>query len=407
MAIGPFVAYVLYVYFSAMDFFKTIQLLCYVGALLLILFRNESRPLIFPKYLLFYFLFICYDFYSTIGILDREFKVIWLFSNRAIGGFLIMFIIENIYVPKNYYRSILKVSKVILVIAIFVILMQQVVNPNLFIRTDLINEAHLNTGDEDRLLSIYSWLDLLAIGFSFIPIFVLIVEDLSKHNRKVTIWVISGLIFALLAKSRWIMLNSLLVMVVLYINQRHKTILFLKMTVLVPLIAVVFILALKPVGINVEGIIKDRVFENRRGGILQGSASTRILAFKAFNEFYWDEPIWGKGNIKYGMGGTGKQDYKLRRFLAGHSSQIHVGYLSLFYMYGIVGGITFLLFLYFLLLKLYKNAKKTKIWAPFLGLTGFAIANLTLVWFSVFEMGFIIVLVADRYYMQNLKESNK
>jgi len=406
VAIGPFVAYILYVYVNNMDFFKTIQLLCYVGAVLLILYRNASRPLIFPKYLLFYLLFICYDFYSTLGLLDREFKLIWLFSNKAIGGFLIMFIIENIYIPKNYYSSILKVSKVILVIAIFVIVMQQVVNPNLFIRTDLINEAHLNTGDEDRLLSIYSWLDLLAIGFSFIPIFVLIVEDLLKHKRKVTIWVISGLIFALLSKSRWVMVNSLLVMVVLLINKRHKTLMFLKILVIVPLLAGIFIVALKPVGINVEGIIKDRVFESRRGGMLQGSASTRILAFKAFNKFYWDDPIWGKGNIKYGMGGTGEQDYKLKRFLAGHSSQIHVGYLSLFYMYGLVGGITFLLFLYFLLTKLYRNAKKTKIWAPFLGLLGFAIANLTLVWFSVFEMGFIIVLVADKYYVQKLKENN-
>ena len=53
-----------------------------------------------------------------------------------------------------------------------------------------------------------------------------------------------------------------------------------------------------------------------------------------------------------------------------------------------------------LLKRLYKDAKVTKVWAPFLGFLGFAIANLTLVTFEFFYMGFIIVLVANRYYIQ-------
>ena len=55
-----------------------------------------------------------------------------------------------------------------------------------------------------------------------------------------------------------------------------------------------------------------------------------------------------------------------------------------------------------LLKRLYNDAKVTKVWAPFLGFLGFAIANLTLVTFEFFYMGFIIVLVANRYYTQNL-----
>jgi len=69
-----------------------------------------------------------------------------------------------------------------------------------------------------------------------------------------------------------------------------------------------------------------------KNNINQTSAGTRILAFKAFNDLYWDNPL-GTGPIRYGMGGTGKQDYKLRSFLKDRSSQMHVGYLSLFYMY--------------------------------------------------------------------------
>lgn len=401
IAVGPFVAYFMYIYLDAMDFFKVIQLFSFIGVFLLLIFRDRSKPLIFPKYLLFYLLFIFYDFYSTIEILGRDFKIIWLFSNRLIGGFAIMFIIENLYIPKKYFRLLLKVSRIILIIAILIILLQQVVNPNIFIRTDLINEMHTSTGDEDRLHSIYSWLGLLSVGFSFIPIFLLTVEDLDRKKKKIMLWVLAGILFALLSKSRWIMVNALLVSVILFVNHKNNFKRFSKYLILLPFTLLLFFFALKPIGIDVEGIVKDRILESKKGGMMKGSASSRILAFEAFNKFYWDNSLFGKGNIKYGMGGTGKQDYKLRKFLGGHSSQIHVGYLSLFYMYGLIGGFLFLLFLFYLLKKLYLNAKRIKIWAPFLGLLGFAIANLTLVAFSIFEMGLIIALVADRFYNQN------
>ena len=42
---------------------------------------------------------------------------------------------------------------------------------------------------------------------------------------------------------------------------------------------------------------------------------------------------------------TYKQEFKLRQFLKGRSSQIHVGYLSLFYLYGLIGGVFFISFL--------------------------------------------------------------
>jgi len=189
--------------------------------------------------------------------------------------------------------------------------------------------------------------------------------------------------------------------VILIANQRHKVREFTKYAILVPVIAIGSLILLDSVGINATKIVNDRILESDKKNINKTSAGTRVLAFKAFNALFWDSPFFGVGSIKYGMGGTGQQDYKLRSFLKGRSAQMHVGYVSLLYMYGLVGAFFFNGFLYLILRRLYRNAKKTRVWAPFLGFLGLAIGNLTLVTFSVFEMGLLIILVADRYYMNH------
>ena len=389
-----------------MDFERIIQLLSFLGIFLLVVLKEESQSIKFPKYLLFYFLFILYDFYSEFLKLDRTFEIKYLFSNRLIGGFNFIFIIENISIPKKYYTFILSISWKILLIAVIVIMIQQAIDPSFFLHMDseesrFISQAYQT---ESRLFSIYSWIGgLTSIGFCFVPIFILIVEHLYRKKKNIILWVILGLIFSLLTKARWIMLNTMLVFAILFINQKVNVKKSLKYIILVPLIFISSFYILKGVGINIEGIINTRILESDKRNFNEKSASTRLLAFKAFNELYWDNPFFGKGNIKYGMAAPeGKQDAKLSRFLRGRSSQIHVGYLSLLYIYGLVGAILFLSFLFMLLKRLYNDAKVTKVWAPFLGFLGFAIANLTLVTFEFFYMGFIIVLVANRYYTQNL-----
>lgn len=57
-----------------------------------------------------------------------------------------------------------------------------------------------------------------------------------------------------------------------------------------------------------------------------------------------------------------------------------------------------------LLKRLYNDAIKTNVWAPFLGFLGFAVANLTLVSFEFFHMGFIIAFLANKYYTQENNE---
>ena len=327
----------------------------------------------------------------------------YLFSNPLIGGFNMMFIIENLTIPKMKYDKVIRFSKYILVIAFVVILYQQAVDPLFFVRSDGFDEFSEISSDSNRLPSIYSSLGSIAIGFCFIPVFLLVVEVREKHYRNVIIWIIIGLTVAFLSKARWIMLNSFLVFILVFIINKGRFSRQLKYIFLVPFIMIASYFFLNLVGIDASAIVKNRILESDKQNLSQSSAGTRILAFEAFNRLYWNKPFLGSGNIKYGMGGTGQQEYELRSFLRGRSSQIHVGYLSLFYMYGLVGGTLFLSFLFLLLKKLYKNARQTHIWAPFLGFIGLALANWTLVAFSVFEMGLLIVFYADQYYSQHLK----
>ncbi|WP_162497578.1 O-antigen ligase family protein [Aureibaculum marinum] len=305
-------------------------------------------------------------------------------------------------------NSILKFSNILLIVAFIVILLQQVIGQEFMTNPDYMRDWGGGDETESRLVSIYSYISPVAVGFGFVPVFILITELLikSKKNKKLLLYVLLGLLFSFLTKTRWIMLNALMVFLLLYFNHRKQLTSFYKYLILVPSIVVIALFVGESFGLKTMGIVEDRILEKDSGGVGKGSASSRILAFTAFSQVYMDNPILGRGNVKYGMAGTGEQDSKLKKILGGKSSQLHVGYLSLLYIYGLVGGIFFLGFIYLILKRLYKNAEKTGYYGPFVAFLGFALANLTLVTFTFFEMGLILALLFNKFYLQSLKQKD-
>lgn len=401
--LSPFIAYVSYE-FMKIDFKTSFTVLTYLGTMLIILFSNKNNPIKFPKYLFFYLLFIFYVYYSEFFFLDRDFNFKYLVSNHLIGSFNLLFIVENISISKKYYNFLFKTSKIIIILAVLVIFIQQTFDLKFFVRHDLAAEMERIGDNKSRLMSIYSYTGLLANGLSFVPIYLLIVEDLQLKNKrkKVFIWIIVGIFYAVLTKSRWILLNFFMVFFVLLLSNEYKIKSLLTYLVLVPIILLASYITLNIAGVNAEGILKERILESDKADISQTSAGTRILAVQIFNNLYWKNSIFGVGDSKYGMGSNdrSKWNYELRNALRGRSSQIHVGYLSLFYIFGLVGGIFFLAFLILLLKGLYEGAKMTHFWSPFFGVLGFAAANLTLVTYSFFEMGLIFAVLANKYFIQ-------
>ncbi len=102
--------------------------------------------------------------------------------------------------------------------------------------------------------------------------------------------------------------------------------------------------------------------------------------------------------------------YDLMKMKGSRTSQIHVGYLSLFYYYGIVGGTLYLFFAFYLLKKLYSIAKKTGYWGSFYAfLTYFISVMGTTVSFQIYFVGYIFAMVFHRFYEQeiNLEFTNR
>ena len=74
VAFAPFVSWFTVSYLD-MDFERIIQLLSFLGIFLLVVLKEESQSIKFPKYLLFYLLFIFYNFDSEFLKLDRTFEI--------------------------------------------------------------------------------------------------------------------------------------------------------------------------------------------------------------------------------------------------------------------------------------------------------------------------------------------
>lgn len=402
IVISPFLAYFLRM-LTGKDLLTTLTLFSYLGIVLILFFSFKKNQIRFPLYLLFYLLFIIYNFYSTLYILDRDFEYRYLITSRLIGAFNFMFIIENFSLSKKDFTLILKLSKNILIIAILVIFYQHAVDSTFFIPPELLDYGGDEPTNELRLYSIYSYVTWYSNGFGFIPVFLIVVELLDRQRKNILMWLVLGLVYAILTKTRWVMINVFMAFAFLFINHKNKLDRFFKYAFIIPLIMGLSYVALNGMGINAKGIIADRIFESNKKKGSQKSAETRLLAVKIFKDLYWKNAVYGVGNVRYGMGSDehSKNNRDLHNALRGRSSQLHVGYLMLYYMYGFIGGTLFMIFLFLILKKLYKEAKLTTYWAPFLGILGFGVGNLTFVTFSMYEMGLIIALLVNRYYVTN------
>ncbi len=159
------------------------------------------------------------------------------------------------------------------------------------------------------------------------------------------------------------------------------------------------------VNIPVDKFINERILEKTSGGLEHSAAGTRILAANVFVKLFPDNPVFGVGQRLWDYGSTG--DQTLATALQGRSSQMHVGYLTLLYDYGIAGAIPFILFLIAITKKLYKDSKLHNNWGVFLGFLGFIVSNLTLVNFSLLFSGIIILLVYNNHLLEKTSYENK
>jgi hypothetical protein len=140
----------------------------------------------------------------------------------------------------------------------------------------------------------------------------------------------------------------------------------------------------------------QRILEEDSGGFGYGASESRIFSFFVFAELFPEHPFLGKGEFHTFELASG--DPELQSALINKSSQLHVGYLSLLYYYGIFGGILYFLFIYYLMKDFYIVAKKASRWGPFFVFVGFLFINFTLVYLPLYDVGLILAFVFHNYY---------
>lgn len=362
-----------------------------------------------PKYVFLWFLFALYTLISdafiakTINLLD---PVAILFYDTYFVCFYVLLVIENVRIPDNFYSKIKTITKVVLIIAFIVILVQGFISTSFFVSprsygvVDLINE------EEFRLPSIYSWLGSSAyMGLAYFPLLAIIICEALKENGKY-IWILffMGAIVAFLNKSRFMMLNYLVIFSLIPLYRKVNFLGMVKVIALILGLTVASYYGAKAVNYDIDKVVNDRILESGSGSVQNSSAGTRLIAIQVFSDLFPRNPILGKGML-HGFGTNGSKDMDLVRAIHGRSSQIHVGFLSLFYYYGLIGGGLYLLFLFFLFRKLYKDAKATHFWAVFITWIMFFLTNLTLVSLDILNMGLILSLFFNNYYISKIDQN--
>lgn len=355
-----------------------------------------------PSYLIVFGLFTLYALFGNMFASDelREDGLIkYLYSNPFLQTFVGLLAVENIRVEKRWMKMAQFVLSATLIIAAIVSI-KQILDP-LFLtkETELVQGLSYDrlaeyyssnpterTGDIDRFfdgyrLSIFSYINEVSVGFDVIAIFSILIAIRFRNRFYSLILFLSSAAVGFLSSARWIMLNFFVVASQKFFNKQNKVLAFLKFSFFGILLITILLAGINLTGFNLNAFVQER--------LLAESAGTRLLAFEVFYKVFPDNPIFGT---------LGVDTEKMLMLLNGRSSQIHVGYLKLFYYYGLVGGILYLTFLGLLLKRMWGIGKASSYWGGFFAFLAFAIANLTLVKFDLFHYGLLLAILFSNFF---------
>ena len=249
------------------------------------------------------------------------------------------------------------------------------------------NPATLTYIEQHRNFSIFSWININSLGVTFPILISILLSFTGKSKQPTPIIILSGIIVSFLTKARYVMISTIIVISQLFFGKkvelRRKIYLIL---LIIALFSLLIILA-NAYNYDIQQVVANRIFEKRTGG---QSAGARIASYYVFLEVFPSHPIFGVGP---------QTGYDVLQMLRGITTNIHIGYLSYLYFYGIFGFMFLLGSLFFLL----KNSRKVGIahsyWGSFYGFLSFCFANATFTYFSFHEVGIILSVVYLKHYL--------
>ena len=384
MAFAPFIAFIFRIAIN-LNFIWSFGAL---GSLLCILNFFFRKDFHLPRYIIpGIIVFVYYMIWDMVNgnMAARNGFFIYLYKNVYFHLLLALILIDNTTFIDKIIKNIYVVFKITLVSALIITLFQVFYDPFFFSPESTFDAYYGRDIFNIRLNSVFSYIDRNEVGWSMIPILTLtITHSIKKDDKLLYLWIASAGMAAFASNSRWVWLNFFIScgLLILY---KHKSVKLL--IVFIPLILILFYFTLVLAGFNINQYVQDR--------LLSDSALSRFLAWDMFKQFFPHNPFFGSGEHR---------PDDLVRALRGRSAQIHVGYLSHMFVYGIVGSIFAFYFWFVVLKRFITSAKFTGYYGSLFAFICYLVANLTLVEYTFYRYGMIMAFVMDKYYRDKFEE---
>ncbi len=363
------------------EFVTTIVLLPLV--LYFIIYVNKRLP----KYLLFYIGFTFYHLFSAFinnTVPSDANKIYFVLYDPNVLACLFFIIIEYTSFDERFIKK-MTVLILSVVFLSFIISMVQVKIPTFWFNMNA--DEDLMFIGESRNYSIFSWTNLNTVGITF-PIFISIMLAMYLKNRfLLPIIIICGIVVSFLSRTRYAMISVIIALSQIFLNggtSLKKRLSYL--LVLIGIFGLIMIVA-HSVGFDINEVIDERILEKSSD---MGSAKVRLLSYDVFMQVFPESPILG-------VGPETRDD--VIYLLAGEAPVIHVGYLCYLYYYGIVGCFFIFMSFFFLLRTAWQVGRRSNFWGSFYGILSFCLANWTLVYFNLSEMGVVLAVIYLKFFL--------
>lgn len=398
---------IIYIYFYTMLFWpllsyltlgvlglRTIHFYYYFITIVLGVFFLFSyvKTIRIPLYAFFAFLFFLYVMVRNIVFFEGDITsaLISVTHLRNLSIFFLLLIIYYTDFRSSFINHSVAIIKITILVS-FIISVLQVFDTSILNAWALWRPEGRGIIEEGLYLfrrsSIFGFIDPNALGLSFIPLWSVLIGHLLKNRSKyLVVFIIAGAIVALLSNTRYVMAGIAIIPLQLLIAHKFNINSIIRYVVVILMLLFVMWNILAFFGFDTFLWYQERLF--REGSI---EATTRYKAIDNFLFFFPQFPIFGNGSIS--------DEAVIAASRAIGSSHIHVGYLSHLVAYGIVGCFFLFGFWFMLIIRLYRNAKKTDYWGSFFAYLFFLFSFATMSQPSIFYYGLIFALIFDKYYI--------
>ncbi len=388
LAFAPIWGYILLVYFQrapnwVLGAVFTIISLIYFPRLFI---RKKFVVPLYVKFLilsfLYYYIWGMTNNYEQYG---GFFK--FLYKNPAMFSIFVFLMVENAVFTGKFIRRIVIIFKATIIVAFIVSFIQVFVIEYFLIPVQLYEDVNIAQFGIIRFPSFFAYLDPNEMGFSFLPIAGIVLSyDMYYKNRFTAVFVVLSGVVAILSSTRYIQIGYFIILMQLLIGKKFSlknTMLLLVMLGVSIFLSTIF---LRAIGFDLDDYYYTRLIER--------TYMSRIVGINLFIRFFPQNPLFGVGQ---------RVSDELYSALGGYSSQIHIGYLSHLYEWGIVGSIFVFTAWALMALKMWRVAVHSRFYGGFFGMLIFLFANATLVEYDLFHYGIIFSLVFTKFFENALQ----